>query len=87
MNFDILTNTEGFFLYTSAEIAERIKATAKQQGKTAKEILENASLTRITLFNMKSSYPQVNNLTKIADELGCSLDYLMGRTENPNINR
>lgn len=74
-------------MYTSTEIAERIKQAVKQQGKTVKDILENNNLTRTTLYNMKTSYPQVNNLIKIADELGCSLDNLTGRTDNPNINR
>lgn len=27
------------------------------------------------------------NLAKIADRLGCSVDYLLGRTDNPQINR
>lgn len=27
------------------------------------------------------------NLAKIADYLGCSVDYLLGRTDNPEVNR
>ena len=30
--------------------------------------------------------PGVQNLVKIADYLNCSVDYLLGRTDNPNIN-
>ena len=73
-------------MYTSTEIAERIKQEAKCQGKTVKEILENAELARTSLFNMKTSYPQINNLIKIADALNCSLDYLTGRTDKKEIN-
>ena len=29
--------------------------------------------------------PKADNLAKIADYLGCSVDYLLGRTDNPNV--
>ena len=73
-------------MLTSYELAERIKATAKAKQVTMKTILSETNLAVNTMSNMKTSFPQVNNLTKIADKLGCSLDYLMGRTDNPNIN-
>ena len=31
--------------------------------------------------------PTVQNLVKIADYLGCSVDYLLGRTDKPEVNR
>ncbi len=31
--------------------------------------------------------PTINNLVKIADYLDCSIDYLLGRTENSQMNR
>ena len=31
--------------------------------------------------------PTTQNLVKIADRLDCSVDYLLGRTENPAVNR
>lgn len=30
--------------------------------------------------------PTAQNLVKIADYLNCSIDYLLGRTDNPNVN-
>ena len=30
--------------------------------------------------------PTVQNLAKIADYLDCSVDYLLGRTDNPEVN-
>nr|DAR47104.1 MAG TPA: repressor protein [Caudoviricetes sp.] len=35
----------------------------------------------------RTSVPKADNLAKIADVLGCSVDYLLGRTDNPEINR
>lgn len=34
-----------------------------------------------------SSKISSRNLVLIADYLGCSVDYLLGRTDNPNINK
>lgn len=31
--------------------------------------------------------PTIPNLIKIADYLGCSIDYLLGRTDNPEVNQ
>ncbi len=44
-----------------------------------------------SLFSKWRETPSSNvysgNLVLIADYLGCSVDYLLGRTENPEINR
>lgn len=74
-------------MLTSLELSERIKEIAKEKHITMKTVLEKANLAVNTMTNMKTSYPQVNNLTKIADELNCSLDYLMGRTDSKEINK
>ena len=34
-------------------------------------------------YHRGDKIPTVNNLIKIADYLGCSVDYLLGRTDNP----
>lgn len=39
-----------------------------------------------TMANLKTSMPKADNLAKIADYLSCSVDYLLGRTDNPKIN-
>lgn len=31
--------------------------------------------------------PSAENLIKVADYFGVSIDYLLGRTDNPNVNR
>ncbi len=33
------------------------------------------------------STPKSENLAKIADCLDCSVDYLLGRTDNPEVNK
>ena len=72
-----------FRLYISANTAERIKMLAKSKGIVIKDMLEECELGKNTLSSMLSrgSWLQANNLAKIADYLGCSVDYLLGRTE------
>lgn len=65
--------------YESAEIAQKIKASAKENGISVKQMLEEIGLAKGTLDNFKTSMPKADNLAKIADYLGVSVDYLLGR--------
>ena len=68
-------------MYNSANIAERIKTVAKSKGIPVKKMLEDIGLGYNTMANMRTSMPKADNLAKIADYLGCSVDYLMGRDD------
>lgn len=74
-------------MYISNDIAERIKSTAKHKGVSVKKLLEDIGLGFNTMSNMKTSMPKADNLAKIADYLDCSVDYLLGRTDKPEINK
>ena len=74
-------------MYNSSNVAERIKSTAKRKGVSVKEVLENVGLGFNTMSNMKNSMPKADNLARIADYLDCSVDYLLGRTDNPEVNK
>ena len=65
--------------YESADIAQKIKAAAKSNGVPVKQMLEEIGLAKGTLDNFKTSMPKADNLAKIADYLGVSVDYLLGR--------
>ncbi len=73
-------------MYETSKTVERIKLTAKQKRITIKTMLEDCELSKNALSSMQSrgSWLQSNNLAKIADYLDCSVDYLLGRTDNPN---
>ena len=71
----------------SLEIANKIKERAKEQKLTIKETLLKAGLNQYTMDKYKTSVPSATNLGKIAEALNCSVDYLLGRTENPEINK
>lgn len=76
-------------MYESTVIAERIKVTAKQKKIQIKVMLDECGLSKNTLSSMQSggSTPKSENLARIADYLDCSVDYLLGRTDKPEINR
>ena len=73
--------------YISSEIAERIKLIAKSKGLTVSTVLKEVNLSRNTMANFKTSMPKADNLAKIADYLDCSIDYLMGRTDDPDLHK
>ena len=74
-------------MYISSEIAIRIKALAKVKGVSVKKLLEDVGLGYNTMSNLKTSMPKADNLARIADDLDCSVDFLLGRTDVPDINR
>lgn len=68
-------------MYSSIAVANRIKEVAAQKQLLLKDVLEKADLNRNTMTNFKTSMPKADNLAKIADALDCSVDYLLGRSE------
>lgn len=74
-------------MYHSQEIAARIKSTAKSKGISLKVMLSECELGINTISQMSKGNDMLSkNLAKIADYLGCSVDYLLCRTDNPEIN-
>lgn len=64
---------------------EKIKELADKQGISLNMLEENLGFSRNTIYNMKKSTPNVERVSKIADYFNVSTDYLLGRTDNPNI--
>lgn len=72
-------------MYEPTKIAETIKQMAKLKNIQLKDMLKSLSLNKNTLSNMyNGSMLKGDSLAKIADYLDCSVDYLLGRTDNPN---
>lgn len=75
-------------MYDSQEIAKRIKLRTKQQGKSLGEALSACGLGINTVSKISKGTDILTlNFAKLADYLNCSVDYLLGRTDNPEINR
>lgn len=75
-------------MYNSQKIAQRIKSTAKSKDINLKTMLSDCELGINAISQMAKGNDMLSkNLAKIADYLDCSIDYLLGRTDNPEINK
>lgn len=75
-------------MYDTHNLAELIKLTAKNRGVTMKEVLSGCNIsgnTMSTLYHGKAI--SFDSLARIADYLDCSVDYLLGRTSDPNAHK
>ena len=72
-------------MYITQEIANKIKLQTKSKKISIKNLLSNCELN-INAISEFSKGKQLSciSLAKIADYLDCSVDYLLGRTDNPN---
>lgn len=81
-------NVERKSLYKSLNIADMIKARAKEKKVALKDMLVDLELGSNTMSNMRHDRMiAADSLARIADYLDCSVDYLLGRTDNPEINK
>lgn len=71
-------------MYDNQQIAERIKARAKVQKITLKVMLGDLDMGINQISHMaKGQGILAIPLARIADYLDCSVDYLLGRTDDP----
>ena len=75
-------------MYDSQEIANRIKLMVKNKKVSLKIMLSECDLGINAISQMSKGNDMLSkNLAKIADYLDCSVDYLLGRTDNPEVNK
>lgn len=73
-------------LYTSHNLAILIKGIAKQRNIVIKDMLNDCDLGSNTMSSLyHGKQISFSSLAKIADYLNCSVDYLLGRTNNPDM--
>ena len=64
---------------------DKIKELCQKQGISLNQLEDKLNFSTNYLYSMKKGNPKADNLQKIADYFNVSTDYLLGRTENPNI--
>lgn len=76
-------------MHNSQEVATIIKQTTKIKNISIGKMLSDCGLSKNTLSSMQSGgyLPRIETIVRIADYLDCSLDYLLGRTDNPEVNK
>ena len=67
----------------------RLKELRKAKGISQLKLALDLSMTQNTISRYETGdrEPGINELIKIADYFNVSIDYLVGRTENPKISR
>lgn len=75
-------------MYNTQNIANCIKSRLKYQHINVKDMLSelDMGINAISEFS-KGKQMSCISLARIADYLDCSVDYLLGRTDNPEVNR
>ncbi|MCM1225162.1 MAG: hypothetical protein NC548_62995 [Lachnospiraceae bacterium] len=70
----------------SQNLAETIEFLSKEKGVSVSSLLQELDMNKNALFTMKKNgyLPRVESLCKFADYFQCSLDYLVGRTDEPH---
>lgn len=65
-------------------IYDRVRLLAKKQGISVRELGLRLNIGETTIYKWKTQNPKADILSKVADELHTSVDYLLGRTEDPD---
>jgi transcriptional regulator with XRE-family HTH domain len=65
------------------QFSERIRAVRMMRGITQEQLAEMADISRVMIgrYETTDQLPALDTLIRIADALGVSTDYLLGRTE------
>jgi len=73
----------------NARTSEIIKARSKERGISVAAMLLECSIYKSLIYDLekRNRTPSAEVLEKIADYLDCSVDYLLDRTDKPEVNR
>ena len=75
-------------MYKSTIVAEKIKQLAKGKGISVKQLLIDCEMGKNSITHMTNgSMPKGDTLGKVSDYLDCSVDYLLGRTDDPVLHK
>lgn len=64
---------------------EIVKDLCERQGISLNTLEDKLKLGKNSLYGLKRNQPSAERLQQIADYFNVSTDYLLGRTDNPNI--
>lgn len=64
---------------------DRLKSLCDSQGISVNDLEEKLEIGKNSLYSWKKNIPKGTNLIKVADYFHVSTDYLLGRTDDPNI--
>ena len=70
-------------------IAHNLKVLVKKQNKSMTKVLAELGIRQGLIYDLekRGKNPSSEMLLCLADYLNCSVDYLLGRTDKPDVNR
>ncbi|SDJ76983.1 helix-turn-helix domain-containing protein [Salimicrobium halophilum] len=66
-------------------VFDRVKELCKKRGITVAQLEDKVGFGRNSMYSWKKNKPSSDRLEKVADYFNVSTDYLLGRTEDPEI--
>ena len=71
----------------NTQVANRIKELCKLKGSSVSKMLEVCNIRKSLIYDLekRNASPSIEVIGQIADYLNCSVDYLFGRTDNPEV--
>lgn len=78
-----------FFFYFVPSFASRLKELRKEKGLTLEQLGKDIGTTKATISNFENEQrkPSLDMIIKLADYFQVSIDYLVGRTNDPTFHR
>lgn len=69
----------------NSQITSRIKLLCKEKNISVAQLLSNCGFAKSFVYDLekRDNSPSCDRISKIADVLECSVDYLLGRTDTP----
>jgi len=75
-------------VYDAPELIERIREASAAKGVSANKALIESNAGKDLITNIrKNQCPTARKFADLANYLECSVDYLLGRTDNPEVNK
>ena len=72
-------------MYNTSDIAERLKILCDKHGVSVNKMLTDSGAGARLYYNLlRGSFPSIEKFAKIADYFDCSVDYLLGRSDERN---
>ena len=71
------------------QIVARFKMLCQSNGEKIQNVLIECGVTKSFVYDLevRDRSPSCDKLARIADYFGCSVDYLLGRTDKPEVNK
>ena len=78
-----------FFFFFFPSFSERLKELRTSKGLTMEQLAKEINSTRGTISNFENENkkPSLDMLIKLADYFDVSIDYLVGRTDDPKLHQ